>query len=257
MAEADAGEVACQDPMGVQRSLGLTRGARRIDHQGGIFGQGLDRVEVVRLSRQEIVEAEHGSVASVDRDHGFKRGRAGPDRGDLGGSGRIRDHEPDGRVGEPIRERIGAEDGRQRQHDRAELIGRNLGHDHRGALGQEHSDAVTRSDAKAPHRVAEPVRALTQRTIGRRFGPCRISVEDGDTLGIEGGPTVADIPPHVVEGRDRPAECRRRGLSRMSGRVDHDGSRWQIASHYRIAVHKTQVAWSHDVAMFEEGQHGE
>ena len=61
----------------------------------------------------------------------------------------IGDGEPDGRIVEAIREGIGAEHGRQGQHDRAELIGRDLGHDRLGALRQKHRHAVSRIRCRA------------------------------------------------------------------------------------------------------------
>ena len=54
-------------------------------------------------------------------------------------------------VGEPERERVGAEQDRERQRDRAELVDRDVGDGGLDALGQDDADPVPPPDA-------EPVR---------------------------------------------------------------------------------------------------
>ena len=48
MMEGDAGVVPEQYTMGVERALGLTGCAGRVDHHGRIVGRGVEGIEIVR-----------------------------------------------------------------------------------------------------------------------------------------------------------------------------------------------------------------
>ncbi len=69
MRHFDAGLMADQHPVRVQRALGLARGARGVDHQGRIIGDSDLRGECGRSARERLVEGERLVTRAVDRQH--------------------------------------------------------------------------------------------------------------------------------------------------------------------------------------------
>ena len=172
---AHARHVAGQHAVAVQRALRLARRPGRVDHQGGGLGQRVEGGEEPRLALRDLAEAQHGTVAPVDRHHGPQRRRGWADRGDLGRTGGVRDGQRHARIGEAMGQRLRAEHRRQRQHDRAEPVDGALRHERVGALGEEQSHAVAGRDAEPPQRQgrAGGPRRRAARRRSRSRGPGR------------------------------------------------------------------------------------
>lgn len=150
MRHLHARQMADQHPVRMQRALGRSRRAGRIDHHRRLVGIGVARVQLRYLAQHHGIEAEHIPVRSVGRDDQRQARHVTPDRGQLGDPGRVGDEGPRARILEPVTQRVGAEQGGERQRDGADLVNRHMRDRHRRPLRQEDRDAVPCADAP-PH----------------------------------------------------------------------------------------------------------
>ena len=202
--QLESGEVAEQAPVGVQRALGRSGGARGVDEQGRIVGARVGRRERIARSIDEVPEAPGLAVARHDVLQIVEVGADGFDQIAAAGV----DHERAGAaVGEPEGERVGAEQHRERQRDRAELVHRDVGDSGLDALGQDDADPVPAPDAEPVERVGKPIAEPLQ--LCEREGPLRplrVLDEDGGAVADVSVP-VADVDADVVARGDVPAEA--------------------------------------------------
>ena len=173
--ELEAGEVAEQAAMGVQRTLGRSRGARGVDEQGRIVGAGVGRSEGVARGAHQIPEAAGLVVAGHDV---LEIVEAGSDGLDQVAARDIGHQHAGAAVGEPVRERVGAEQHRERQRHRPELVERDVGDGGLDALGQDDPDPVATPDTESGERVGEAVAEALQ-------------IREGE--GLLGSPRVLEV----------------------------------------------------------------
>ena len=110
-------------------------------------------------------------------------------------------------VGEPVRERVGAEEHREGQRDGADLVDRDVGDCRLDALGEDDSDPVPALYPEPDERVGEAVAEPPD--IGERVGPLdalRVLDVDRDAIADVRVP-VADVDAHVVPRGDIPPEA--------------------------------------------------
>jgi hypothetical protein len=69
MRKLDARQVPEQDAVRMQRALGRTGRARRVDHQRRIIGRCVGRRESRRRTRERLEQAFGAVVGTVDREH--------------------------------------------------------------------------------------------------------------------------------------------------------------------------------------------
>ena len=110
-------------------------------------------------------------------------------------------------VGEPEGERVGAEQHRERQRHRAELVDRDVGDGGLDALGQDDADPVPAPDAEPVECVGEAIAEPLQ--LGEREGPlrplCVLDVDGGAVADVR--VSIADIDADVVARGNVPAEA--------------------------------------------------
>ena len=109
-------------------------------------------------------------------------------------------------VGEPERERVGAEQHRERQGHRPELVDRDMGHDGLDALGKDDPDPVPAPDADPGQCVGKPIAEPLQ--IREREGPLRarrVLEVQRDAIADVRMP-IADVDADVVAPGDVPPE---------------------------------------------------
>ena len=105
-------------------------------------------------------------------------------------------------VGEPVRERVGAEQDRERQRDGAELVHRDVGDGGLDPLGQDDPDAVPATDAESGERVGEAIAQPLQVRERERalHAPGALDVES-DAIADTGVP-IADVDADVCSARE-------------------------------------------------------
>ena len=215
MGELEAGEVAEQAPVAVQGALGRPRGARGVDEQGGIVGAGVGGVERVARGADQVPEAAGLSIAGNDVLQVVEIGADGLDEIASRGVGHQR---AGAAVGEPVRQRVGAEQHRERQRHRPELVHGDVGHRGLDALGQDDPHPVPAPDAEAGQSVGEAVAEALQ--FGEREGPliaprvlevkrgavadARVPVADVDADVVARGKVPPEPFPNLVERAVRP-----------------------------------------------------
>ena len=186
---------ACSAP------LGWPGGAGGVDHHRRIVGRGGDRREIGRGARERLGKAERAVARSVDRQDELEvRQLALRDLGDLGEPLRVGDQRLGAGILQAIGERVGAEQDRERQRDRAELVDRDVdGRDLR-RLRQQDRDAVAARDAVRGQRVGEPVRGLAQPAVAdvlARGRPAR-TCDEREPARLALRPAVADVDADIV-----------------------------------------------------------
>ena len=204
--ELDAGQMAEQYPVRVQRAFGRAGGARGVDDQRRIVGGRVDGCEARRCTgeeRMEILAAGGGAVAA---DEGGETRQAVLERQHLGHAFGIGDQRLRRAVGEPVFERVGAEQREQGHGDGAELVRRDMGDRRFGALRQEDADAVAARHAEGAKRVGEAVRGVLEAGEGPGLDAAVVVlVDEREAVGI-GGVAVADVDADVVAPGHAPAE---------------------------------------------------
>ena len=112
---------------------------------------------------------------------------------------RVGDQRRRAEILEPIRDRLDAEQHRQRQCDGAELVDRDMAGSDRRPLRQQDGDAVAALDTAAGERIGEPVRGCPQGTIADLFDDAVASdIENRGAARLDLRPAVADVDPDVV-----------------------------------------------------------
>ena len=170
----------------------------------GSSALGVGGGEGVARGAEEVPEAARLAVAGNDVLQVVQIGADGLDDIAPRGVG----HERAGAaVGKPVRERVGAEQHRERQRHRTELVHGDVGHRGLDALGQDDSDAVSTADAQSGEGVGESVAQPFQ--VREREGLLRAL----RVLEVEGGAVadarvpVADVDADVVARGEAPPEA--------------------------------------------------
>ena len=201
MRQLDAGKMTEQNAMGVQRALGLAGGAGGVDHHRRIVGGGIDRREIRRGARQQIRKAV------VDRNDAGELRHLSANAVELGEALRVGDERLGAGILQAIAQRIRAEQHRDRQRDRAELVDRDMGGGDFRRLRQHDGDAVAARNAVRAQHVGEPVRHLAQGAVADGvLAAVGAHMQDGEPAGLLRRPAVADIDADIVTRRHLPAE---------------------------------------------------
>ena len=205
--QLDAGHVAEQHAMAVQRALGIAGGARGVDHHRRIVGAGIDRRELRRRARQRFGEIESALTHAVDRQHAGKLGHLGAHLVELGEPGCISQHRPGAGILQAIGERIRTEQDGDGQRHRAELVDRDVRDGDFRRLRHEDGDAVAARDAVGGQHIGEPIGGLAQVSeadlVVPAVGP---HMQNGEPARIGRRPAVADVDADIEPRRRRPAE---------------------------------------------------
>ena len=164
-------------------------------------------VKVRRGARQRRGEIERAIACAVERQHQLEIGQVVANLGDAFDALRIGDQRGRAGILQAIAERIDAEQHRQRQRDAAELVDRDMAGRHFRRLRQQDGDAVAARNAVRAQHIGEPVGGLAQPAVGDGvFAPVRPRMQDGEPVGLERRPAVADIDADIVARRHLPAE---------------------------------------------------
>ena len=202
--QLESGEVAEQAPVGVQRALRRTRGARGVDEQGGIVGAGVGRGARVARGADEIPEAAGLAVARHDV---FQVVEIGSDGLDDVAARSVGDERARAAVGEPEGECVGTEQHRERQRHRPELVDRDVRDRGLDALGQDDSHPIPAPDAEPRECVGEPIaQTLQLREREAPLDPLRILEVEGGAVSDAGVP-IADVDTDVVARGNVPPEA--------------------------------------------------
>ena len=192
--------------MGMQRALGLAGGARGVDQQRRILGRRVDGGEIVRGSGQQAVPVEKGAAvrAGADHDDRLEVRQAIAHRQHLGELAHVGDQRRRLGIGQPIFQRLLAEQREQRQHDGAHAVARKMAERELGALAQEHAHPVALADAARDERIGEP-RARGQELAERPVAHRSVGVLDDQGQRVR-RMALAHRPADVEPLRPRPAE---------------------------------------------------
>ena len=176
-----------------------------------IVGRGRDRREIGRGARERLGKAERAVARPIDRQDQLEAGERvalrAPDLGDLGEPLRVGEQRLGAGILQPIGERIGAEQHRQRQRDGAELVDRDVDRRDLGRLRQQDRDAVAALDAVRRERIGEPVRCLAQPAVAHVLRAAVLRHGDESELArVALGPAVADLDADIELRRHLPAE---------------------------------------------------
>ena len=110
-------------------------------------------------------------------------------------------------VGEPERERVGAEQHRERQRDRTELVDRDVGDGGLDALGKDDPDPIPAPYAEPGERVGEAIAEPFQIREGEGLlDALRVLDVDGSAIADVRVP-IADVDADVVALRNVPPEA--------------------------------------------------
>ena len=157
--EQDAGHVAEQEPMGVERALGWAGRARRVDDDRRVVGQRVNGRERGRGGAELAGVVERPvDPATVDHDDRAQVGQALADLGHLGPVRRVGDERDGARIGQPVLDGLRAEQHEQRDGDEPGAVGRDVGDARLRRLGQEDRDPIARDEAVPGQDVRQPVR---------------------------------------------------------------------------------------------------
>ena len=207
MRQLDAGQVADQHAMRVQRAFGLAGGAGGVDHHRRIVGGGIDGRELRRRPRQQFGKAAGAVAFAVDRQHAVKIRHFAANAVELGEPLRVGQQRPGAGILQAIGQRIRAEQHGDRQGDGAELVDRDMRGRHFRRLRQHDGDAVAALDALRAQHVGETIGGFAQGAeADGLFAPVRMHMQDGEPRGIGVCPAVADIDADIVARRHLPAE---------------------------------------------------
>ena len=154
--------MADQNAMRVQRALGLAGGAGGVDHHRRIVGGGIDRREFRRRPRQQIGKAAGAIAFAVDRQHASEFRRLAANPVELGEALRVGEQRLGAGILQAVEQRIGPEQHRDRQRDRAELVDRDMGGGDFRRLRQHDGDAVAALNAMRAQHIGEPVGGVAQ-----------------------------------------------------------------------------------------------
>ena len=108
--ELHARQVAEQDTMAMQRTLGLARRAGCIDHHGRIIGARGHGLELGARGFQNRIETQRRSIRSIGRDDDLERRQVSADLDQLGNAARIGDNCANASIPQSIVQRVNAKD---------------------------------------------------------------------------------------------------------------------------------------------------
>ncbi len=159
----DSGEVPEQDPVRVQRSFRLPRGARGVDDEGGILGGGGHRLEAARGAIERGRQIDRPLAGAIDAEDQAQVGQALPQPLDLGQLLPIGDDRARSAILESELQRLLAEQLEERDRDEPGLVDRHVGDRGLLALREEDRDAVAARKPVRDEHVGQPVRELADR----------------------------------------------------------------------------------------------
>ena len=176
-----------------QRAFRRPGRAAGVDQHGGIVGaRDLGRNRAALGSEQGTpvdVAAAFGATHGDDR--GEPRAER-PRREDVVDRALVDDREPGATVVDPILQRLGPEQHRQRHRDGAEPIDRDVRDGRLDALRHHDRDAVATRHAELAQRCGEPSGIAIERAIGDRLARAVfVLVANGDGVGRVAGPARA------------------------------------------------------------------
>ena len=158
-------------------------------------------------ARQHRVKVLGAVGRPVDRQHEAESRHRGADVRELGQPLRVGDQRPRAGIFQPIGDRLDAEQHRQRQRDRAELVDGDVARGDGRGLRQQDSHPIAAPDAAGGERVGEPVRRLAQSAVADLIDiAVGADVEDRSAARLARGPAVADVDADIVARRHAPAE---------------------------------------------------
>ena len=185
--ELEPGQVAVQDAVREERALRRAGRARGVDDQRRVVRRGRDRLEAIRRGgeqrRQLAFDVDRLDVVELS----------------------VGEHDGGIRIPEPDGHRVGAEAGRERHRDRAELVDRDVRDRGLRALRQRDSDPVAHADPARPQRVGEAVRVV--RELAEGDAPRDLASVGDQDRGRVARMTLADVDADVGLRRHPPAEA--------------------------------------------------
>ncbi len=204
--------------MRLQRPLRRAGGAARIDDQCRIICRGIDGREIAARLRQQLFVRVHAGLArATHADHMAQARHLVLHRPQIGDGGRLNERHARGGVRQPIFQRVGPEEVRERQRDGTHLEDGDVGNRGLRALRQDERHAVAALDAERGERVRQPVGRHLDIPERVRSACARFVFPiERETIAVV-GPLPAARPRHVVARRHVPAE----GAVQLGVAVDH------------------------------------
>jgi hypothetical protein len=156
--ELDPRHMSKYDTMGVESSLGRTRGAGGVNDQSRIISLCSDRLEVrgPLLNRSPEVEDVFAGLP-FDNDDNLQFGELVPDLEDLIDVGPVRNDRFGFAVPQAVFQSIRAEKGKQGDGDSSDLVDGNVRDGGFRTLGQEDPDTVSAIKTMGLQGIGEPV----------------------------------------------------------------------------------------------------
>ncbi len=207
MRQFDAGHVAEQNAMRMQRALRRPGGAGGVDHHRRIVGGCILGREGIRSRLQKRGKAGRAIRLAVGRDHQFQIGRSLAETCELLHAHGIGDQDLRAGILQPVGQRFGAEQQRERQRNRAKLVDRDM-RDHRfRRLRQQDRHPVAATDTVRPQRVGKLVRQLHEGAKRHRLDTAvAVDMDNGRAMRVAYRPAIADIDTDIVTSGDLPAK---------------------------------------------------
>ncbi len=142
-----------------QRALRRPGRARRVDQAGRVVGARRDHLEFVVALLEQVPELDV-VVADLAADDVLEVRQLGRERAHVVVAAGVDDRDARAAVAQPVLERLGAEQDRERQRYRAELVDREVRDDGFDRLRQHDRNAVAAADAVRAQRVGESGRRI-------------------------------------------------------------------------------------------------
>jgi len=158
-----------------QRTLRGAGRSARVDEKRGIRRARGDRIEIARRLAEQGVPVDGPRLArACHADHAVELRQALADRGEVGERRGVHDRGLAFRILQPVFERFGPEEKRQRHGHRAHLIAGDVRHRSFRSLRQHDRNLVAARDTVRTERIGEPIGLLLQLCIGETRGGTRL-----------------------------------------------------------------------------------
>ena len=215
----ERGHLTKHDPLGVEDALWIAGRTGGVDQERRILGARRHRGELIRCRFDGAPERGlAGKRIAADDHHRQRTGTVGKRLAHLRRVRSRRDHRLRLRVAQPVPQRVGAEQRRQRERDRSHPEQAHVGDARLERLRVDDSDDVAAADAQPDHHVGKPVGGIAHVAEGvvarrsvrrddRRGARRRVVIVDARHAEVELSRDlqlpVVDLPPQIFVVRHR------------------------------------------------------
>ena len=241
MVELEAGDMAEQDPMSMQRALRRPRRSRRVDHHRRIIRHRIGGGKTVHWRLRKRGKTDPVLPFAIHQHNRFQIRQLPADRCNLFITETIGDNSHGTRIAQPVFKRFDAEEQRQRQRDGTQLVNARMRDCRLETLRQKDRHAISGPDTLIQKSLRKSGGLCRKSPIGQRqMRAIGAEMLQADTIRIALCPGIADSHADVEFVRNLPTEIAAEIVIGIADRKHVPAARNVAAAHLTLPAKEIQ-----------------